>query len=156
MTEDPLERIEREEREKKERNNGLKTTTVILALVAVALGGALAWTMMKNRGMVRELETDKAELTEQVMAFRDSLSTMHSNYDEINAQLDTSREQVALLIEKLSKTEASNRAQMRRYEKELGTLRSIMKGYIVQIDSLNTLNHQLTADAAAARKEAAE
>ena len=87
MTEDPLERIEREEREKKERNNGLKTTTVILALVAVALGGALAWTMMKNRGMVRELETDKAELTEQVMAFRDSLSTMHSNYDGINAQL---------------------------------------------------------------------
>ena len=145
MTEDPLERIEREEREKKERNNGLKTTTVILALVAVALGGALAWTMMKNRGMVRELETDKAELTEQVMAFRDSLSTMHSNYDEINAQLDTSREQVALLIEKLSKTEASNRAQMRRYEKELGTLRSIMKGYIVQIDSLNTLNKATAA-----------
>ncbi len=156
MTEDPLERIEREEREKKERNNGLKTTTIVLALVAVALGGALAWTMMKNRGMVRELETDKAALTEQVMAFRDSLSTMHSNYDDINAQLDTSREQVALLIEKLSKTEASNRAQMRRYEKELGTLRSIMKGYIVQIDSLNTLNKRLTADAAAARREAAE
>jgi hypothetical protein len=31
-----------------------------------------------------------------------------------------------------------------------------MRGYIVQIDSLNTLNKQLTADAAAARKEAAE
>ena len=44
---------------------------------------------------------------------------------------------------------------MRQYEKELGTLRSIMRNYIVQIDSLNTLNHKLTADAAAARKEAA-
>ena len=31
-----------------------------------------------------------------------------------------------------------------------------MKGYIVQIDSLSTLNKRLTADAAAARKEAAE
>ena len=31
-----------------------------------------------------------------------------------------------------------------------------MKGYIVQIDSLNTLNKKLTADAAAARREAAE
>ena len=31
-----------------------------------------------------------------------------------------------------------------------------MRGYIVQIDSLNTLNKRLTADAAAARKEAAE
>ena len=31
-----------------------------------------------------------------------------------------------------------------------------MRSYIVQIDSLNTLNKKLTADAAAARKEAAE
>jgi hypothetical protein len=45
---------------------------------------------------------------------------------------------------------------MRQYEKELGTLRSIMRNYIVQIDSLNTLNKKLTADAAAARREAAE
>ena len=156
MAEDPLERIEREEREKKERNNGLKTSVIVLAAVAIALGCAFAYTFMKNRGIVRELETDKAALTEQVLAFRDSLSTVNSKYDDINAQLDTSREQVNLLIEKLSKTEATNRAQMRRYEKELGTLRSIMKGYIVQIDSLNTLNKRLTADAAQARKEAAE
>ena len=63
---------------------------------------------------------------------------------------------MALLIDKLAKTEATNRAKIRQYEKELGTLRTIMRGYIVQIDSLNTLNKQLTADAAAARREAAE
>ena len=45
---------------------------------------------------------------------------------------------------------------MRQYEKELGTLRTIMRGYIVQIDSLNQLNHKLTLDAAAARRDAAE
>ena len=156
MAEDPLERIEREEREKKARNNGLRTAVIVLSVIAIALGGAFGYTFMKNRGIVRELETDKAELTQEVLAFRDSLSSVNSKYDDINAQLDTSREQVALLIEKLSKTEASNRAQMRRYEKELGTLRSIMKGYIVQIDSLNTLNKRLTADAAAARQEAAQ
>jgi len=44
---------------------------------------------------------------------------------------------------------------MRQYEKELGTLRSIMRNYIVQIDSLNTLNQKLTAEADAARKDAA-
>ena len=54
------------------------------------------------------------------------------------------------------KTEARNRSKIRQYEKELGTLRTIMKSYIVQIDSLNTLNKKLTADAAAARREAAE
>ena len=50
MTEDPLERIEREERERKERNGGLKTTTIILAVVALALAGALAWIWSQKSG----------------------------------------------------------------------------------------------------------
>ena len=156
MTEDPLERIEREEREKKNRNGGLKTATIILAVAALALAGALAWVYNQKSGLVNELEDEKAELTQQLLNLQNDFETLNSDYESINSQLDTSREQVALLIEKLSKTEATNRAKIRQYEKELGTLRSIMRGYIVQIDSLNTLNKQLTADAAAARREAAE
>ena len=156
MTEDPLERIEREEREKKTRNGGLKTATIILAVAALALGGALAWVWGQKSNLVGELEGEKAELTQQLLNLQSDFENLNSDYDSINSQLDTSREQVAELIDKLSKTEATNRAKIRQYEKELGTLRSIMRGYIVQIDSLNTLNKKLTADAAAARKEAAE
>ena len=156
MTEDPLERIEREEREKKNRNGGLKTATIILAVAALALGGALAYLSTKSNKLNKELEEEKADLTEQLVNLQHDFENLNSDYENINSQLDTSREQVALLIDKLSKTEATNRAKIRQYEKELGTLRSIMRGYIVQIDSLNTLNKQLTADAAAARREAAE
>ena len=156
MTEDPLERIEREEREKKNRNGSLKTATIILAVAALALGGALAWIWSQKSTLVTELEDEKTELTQQLLNLQNDFENLNSDYENINSQLDTSREQVALLIDKLSKTEATNRAKIRQYEKELGTLRSIMRGYIVQIDSLNTLNKQLTADAAAARKEAAE
>ena len=156
MTEDPLERIEREEREKKNRNGSLKTATIILAVAALALAGGLAWIWSQKSDLVHELEGEKAELTQQLLNLQNDFENLNSDYDNINSQLDTSREQVALLIDKLSKTEATNRAKIRQYEKELGTLRSIMRGYIVQIDSLNTLNKQLTADAAAARKEAAE
>ena len=156
MTEDPLERIEREEREKKNRNGGLKTATIILAVAALALGGALAWIWSQKSTLVNELEDEKTELTQQLLNLQNDFENLNSDYENINSQLDTSREQVALLIDKLSKTEATNRAKIRQYEKELGTLRSIMRGYIVQIDSLNTLNKQLTADAAAARREAAE
>ena len=156
MTEDPLERIEREEREKKNRNGGLKTATIILAVAALALGGALAWVWGQKSNLVGELEGEKAELTQQLLNLQSDFENLNSDYDTINSQLDTSREQVAELIDKLSKTEATNRAKIRQYEKELGTLRSIMRGYIVQIDSLNTLNKQLTADVASARREAAE
>jgi hypothetical protein len=83
-------------------------------------------------------------------------ASLSSDYDTINSQLDSSREEVTQLIQRIKKTEATNRSKIRQYEKELGTLRSIMRNYIVQIDSLNTLNKKLTADAAAARREAAE
>ena len=156
MTEDPLERIEREEREKKNRNGGLKTATIILAVAALALGGALAWVYSQKSGLVNELEDEKTELTQQLLNLQNDFESLNSDYDDINHQLDTSREQVAELIDKLAKTEATNRAKIRQYEKELGTLRSIMRGYIVTIDSLNTLNQKLTADVVTARREAAE
>ena len=155
MAEDPLERIEREERERKE-NKGPRTLMIILAVVAVALACVLGYMLYQRNSLVKDLETEKAELAQQMVALQQDFDSLNSDYESINHQLDTSREQVALLIEKLSKTEATNRAKIRQYEKELGTLRSIMKGYIVQIDSLNTLNKKLTADAAAARREAAE
>ena len=155
MAEDPLERIEREERERKE-NKGPRTVMIILAVVAVALACVLGYMLYQRNSLVKDLETEKAELAQQMVALQQDFDSLNSDYESINHQLDTSREQVALLIEKLSKTEATNRAKIRQYEKELGTLRSIMKGYIVQIDSLNTLNKKLTADAAAARREAAE
>ena len=155
MTEDPLERIEREERERKEKK-GPRTLMAILAAIALALAGTLGYMLYQRSALVKDLEGEKQELARQMVDLQNDFNTLNSDYESINHQLDTSREQVAMLIEKLSKTEATNRAKIRQYEKELGTLRALMKGYIVQIDSLNTLNKRLTADAAAARKEAAE
>ncbi len=154
MAEDPLERIAREERERKE-NKVPRIIMIILALVAAVLACILASMLYQRNHLVQDLESEKAELAQQMVALQQDFDSLNSDYESINHQLDTSREQVAMLIEKLSKTEATNRAKIRQYEKELGTLRTIMKGYIVQIDSLNTLNKRLTADAAAARREAA-
>lgn len=159
MAEDPLERIEREERErqeKKAKNGGLKAVMIVLAVIAVALAAALLYIWQQKSTLVSELEDEKADLTAQMVALQNDFQNLSSDYESINHQLDTSRAEVALLIEKLQQTEATNRSKIRQYEKELGTLRSIMKSYVVQIDSLNTLNKKLTADAAQAREEAAE
>ena len=155
MTEDPLERIEREERERKEKK-GPRTLLTVLASVAAVLALGLGYLLYQRNTLVKELEGEKEELAQQMVELQNDFSALNTDYESISHQLDTSREQVAQLIEKLAKTEATNRAKIRQYEKELGTLRTIMKGYIVQIDSLNTLNKKLTADAAAARREAAE
>ena len=134
----------------------LKKVMYALIAVAVLLAGALAYIWYQKSSLVKDLTIEKEELTEQMIALQNDYATLSSDYDDINLQLDSSRLEVQMLIEKITKTEATNRSKIRQYEKELGTLRSIMRNYIVQIASLNTLNKQLTADAAAARREAAE
>ena len=134
----------------------LKKVMYALVAVAVLLAGALAYIWYQKSSLVKDLTIEKEELTEQMVALQNDYATLSSDYDDINLQLDSSRLEVQMLIEKITQTEATNRSKIRQYERELGTLRSIMKNYITQIDSLNTLNKQLTADAAAARREAAE
>ncbi len=145
---------ERNAMEQREQN--MKKIMYALIAVAVVLAGVLAYIWYQKSSLVNELTLEKQDLTEQMVALQNDYATLSSDYDDINLQLDSSRQEVQLLIEKITKTEATNRSKIRQYERELGTLRSIMKNYIVQIDSLNTLNKQLTADAAAARREAAE
>lgn len=153
--EDPLEKFERRQAEKK-ANNPLKAVMIGLIVAAVALAAALFYVLHSKNALVGQLNDEKAELTEQIQALQSDYEGLSSEYDSINAQLDSSREEIAQLVERVQKTEATNRAKIRQYEKELGTLRTIMRSYIVQIDSLNTLNHALTAQAAAAKKEAAQ
>ena len=137
-------------------NRGLKIIMGVLIVVALGLGGVLYYVWKEKTALVTELTIDKEELTAQMIELQNDYASLSSDYDTINSQLDSSREEVSQLIDRIRQTEATNRSKMRQYEKELGTLRTIMKSYIVQIDSLNTLNKKLTADAAAARREAAE
>lgn len=142
--------------EQAEQTAKLKKIMYAMIAVAVILAAALAYIWFERTSLVNELNLEKEDLTEQMIALQNDYATLSSDYDTINSQLDSSREEVSQLIDRIKKTEATNRAKMRQYEKELGTLRTIMRSYIVQIDSLNTLNKKLTADAAAARREAAE
>ena len=148
-----LERRQREEQEQK--NKSLKTVMWALVAVAALMAAGLAYVWTSKSSLVKDLNAEKEDLTQEMIALKGDYDSLSSEYESVNSQLDSSREEVNQLIERIQKTEATNRAKMRQYEKELGTLRSIMRNYIVQIDSLNTLNHKLTADAAAARKEAA-
>jgi len=152
--EDPLEKFERTH-QKGQSGTNLKAIMYAMIVVALGLAAALVVVLINKKELVTQLNDEKAELTEQIQTLQSDYETLSSDYESINMQLDSSREEIAQLIDKVKKTEATNRAQIRRYQKELGTLRTIMRSYIVQIDSLNTLNHKLTVEAANARKDAA-
>lgn len=137
---------------------------ILIALIAVSviLAGALAYVMYDNSKTEQELnenlEVSKKELAanmQDLLDLQEAYSGLSVQFDTISMQLDSSRVEVELLMEKLQQERQISNATIRRYQKELGTLRTIMKGYIVQIDSLQKENAKLTAVAADARKEAA-
>ena len=56
-------------------------------------------------------------------------------------------------MEQLKNERRLNYAKIRAYEKEVGTLRTVMQGYIRQIDSLNNINKKLTRENISYKKE---
>ena len=140
------------------KNENQKKLLIALVVISVVLAGALGYIWYQNSQNKSQLEERKKELAasmQDLLDLQDAYSGLSVQYDTINMQLDSSRMEVELLMEKLQNERQVSAATIRQYQKELGTLRTIMKGYIVQIDSLQKLNTKLTADAAAARKEAA-
>ena len=150
--EDPIARIDRERAEKK----GSKKTVTVLGVLTGVLACVLAVVAIKDYKMVKELEQDKTDLEQRIIVLKSDFDNLQSDYDFINSQLDSSREEVNILVDRIKKTEATNRKKMRQYEKELGTLRSIMKSYVVQIDSLNTANRKLAEELSTSRQELAK
>ncbi|MBQ7773732.1 MAG: hypothetical protein IJ383_06675 [Bacteroidales bacterium] len=131
-----------------------KNIIIALSAVAVVLLGVLIYVFVDRNSIINDLTIEKEDLTAQMVELQNDYAGLSSANDTLNAELMLEREKVAQLLERVKKTEASNKAKLLKYERELGTLRSIMRGYIKQIDSLNTLNNELRVAAAEAKKEA--
>lgn len=136
--------------------NNYKKIIIALSAVAVVLLGVLIYVFVDRNSIINDLTIEKDDLTAQMVELQNDYANLSTANDTLNAELMLEREKVAQLIERVKKTEANNKAKLLKYERELGTLRSIMRGYIKQIDSLNTLNNELRAAAATAKKEAKE
>ena len=88
-------------------------------------------------------------VNEEKVKLEKELNGLIVTYDSIKTDNDSINQQLAAqqdYIQNLLKQKASNVYKIRKYQEELGTLRKIMRSYIVQIDSLNTRNKQLTAE----------
>lgn len=144
--------------DEKPDNGKQKKLIIALIVISVILAGALGFIWYQNSQNEQQLEERKKELAnsmQDLIDLQEAYSGLSIQYDTISMQLDSSRMEVEILMEKLQQERQISNATIKQYQKELGTLRTIMKGYIVQIDSLQKLNTKLTEDAAAARKEAA-
>jgi hypothetical protein len=117
-------------------------TTVILAAALIFL--VVMYFDQKNKMVEMEtvLTQEKDSLANELRLMVHGYDTLKTDNDTLMANLQREKKRIVQLLE----INATNVQLIRKYKAEIGTMREIMKGYIVQIDSLNTLNRQLVAE----------
>jgi hypothetical protein len=128
---------------------GMIALSIILAVVLIFLVVMYFDQRHKMVEMETELTHEKDSLANELMLMVAAYDTMKTNNDSLNANLEREKKRIIQLLS----INASNVQLIRKYKSEIGTMRDIMKSYIVQIDSLNTRNKLLVAENVQIRHE---
>src|SRR5690554_7977566 len=132
----------------KERTPQLIALIGVLLIVTVVLIGFLVTRNSQMKEMQEQFVIDKQELEDEYEA----ISLQYEGFkfsvqnDSLLYKLQNEQAKVLRLQEELRMTQASDKAEIKRLSDELSTLRKILRSYIHQIDSLNTLNQELRAE----------
>jgi len=133
-----------------------KRIPVLWIILVIVLAGAIGYLWFTYSDLKQQSAEEKAELERQKVQLEDELKDIYSQYDSLKTENDTMNLKLQAeqaRIEKLLKINANNVYKIRMYEKELGTIRKVLKSYVVQIDSLNLANQELRAENLEVRRE---
>ena len=134
--------------EKKSRTGAL---VGILGLLVVVLIAAI-YLFFDTRNKLNDVSLELAESKEYFRIEKDSLEReirqIYFQYDSLetdNIEIQKEMKEQQEKIDYLLKRQADDIYKIRMYKREMETLRSVLRSYIVQIDSLNLKNQELMA-----------
>ena len=130
----------------------LRGYRVVIILLTIILAGISALYFNINRQQQRDyelLKVDRDSIQSDLTHLINEYDSLKFTNDTIAARLVEANE----MMEQLKRERRWNYAKIKEYEKEVGTLRSVMRNYLKQIDSLNNLNKKLVAENVTYRKE---
>src|SRR5690554_43697 len=134
--------------EKKESNKKYIIVITLLTVLSVVLG-ILYFTshteVVEKTESISNLEIEQLQLKNDLQEMLIQYDTMTVNNDRLSAEMLGQQEQIKELLKQMEKHK-DDADIISKLKKEASTLRDIMKGYLVTIDSLNTLNLDLKKD----------
>jgi len=129
-----------------ETKKGAPIGMIALSILLTAALVFLVVMYFDQKNKMIEMETaltqEKDSLRNELQLLSHGYDTLKTDNDSLNAGLERQKEKIARLLA----LDASNIQLIKKYKAEIGTMREIMKSYIVQIDSLNTRNKFLVAE----------
>lgn len=132
-----------------------KKIVIISAIIGLLLIGGIVYLTISlqqqkqaNKDMQELAELDKKEMENEYQQFADQYSEMKTqiNNDSIIEQLTQEQMKTEQLLKELKNVKATDAREIARLKRELATCRAVIRSYIMEIDSLNRLNQNLTEE----------
>lgn len=132
-----------EETVKGNKNNNINNFLIFLVIFLAILCAILLWQYFELRNQnstkgseIEVLNDERSEMQAELEEMLEEMDGMETDNDSMRAELTNRKNEIEDLLNKVKDKDYA----IYKLRKETKTLRTIMKGYVVTIDSLNTLN----------------
>lgn len=134
----------------KKRNVGVLYSIIGLLAVVLVVAIYMLLDLKKDFDTTsQQLEQNKIYFAQERDSLERELHNIYLSYDSLETDNQTIQKELALQQEKINRLiaiQADDAYKIKMYKREMETLRSVLRSYIVQIDSLNSQNQVLMAE----------
>lgn len=141
------------ETDKERRNNLIIILLSVLLIIVVAV---FVVQRNENRKLLDALNQEKVSIQAELSSMMTNYDSIHTNNESLQSELSDAQNKVKDLITEVGQVKQVSYGQIAQYRQEVTTLRTIMKNYIVQVDSLNRRNELLMAENTQVKQEFAQ
>ncbi len=128
----------------KDRRNNL----IVIFLSAILVIVVILFFIQRSEHskIISSLNSEKESLQSELNEMMQSYDALKTDNDTLNGELFVARTRVKDLMVEIGQLKKASYSQISKYQDEVGSLRRIMRNYIVQVDSLNRRNQQLMVE----------
>ncbi|MFC2129248.1 hypothetical protein ACFLQX_00555 [Bacteroidota bacterium] len=134
----------------KKSNVGVLYGIVGLLVVVLAVAVYMLLDLKKDYDVTsEELQQNKIYFKMEKDSLERELHNIYTEYDSLETDNERIQSEMLLQQEKIDRLiaiQADDAYKIKMYRREMETLRSVLRSYIVQIDSLNSKNQELMAE----------
>lgn len=128
----------------KERRNNL--IVILLSVILIVFIVLFFVQRGEHKSMMESLVSEKTTIQDELNQMVQHYDSLKTDNDTLNQALFIAQSKVKDLLLEVNQVKRASYEQISKYQEEVGSLRRIMRNYIVQVDSLNRRNQQLMAE----------
>lgn len=130
-----------------------KIVLISLGVILLTVSILFLKTYRENRQYISEIKIEKADLETELRGLSQDYDSLQTSNDTLNQLLVTEKDKIDELLERMRVFRNNSYFEINKYKKEIGTLKGVLRSYVIQIDSLNSKNKELNAENVRVKKQ---